>query len=156
MPKLRECENEMASIRDKLFIDLIKGIVTWQLPTISAAYFMNIGNFDALALFAAGLKTAAIAAAGVKGSVPALADYIGSKRAAKRKHAVSYCVIYCRPHTGLMRRSAPSLMGFRGRSYLAYINHPRSDECASPFMPARGRCDPLRSRTCWLGSAACS
>jgi hypothetical protein len=39
MPKLTGYESEMISIRDKLFDDLIKGVVSWQLPTISAAYF---------------------------------------------------------------------------------------------------------------------
>ena len=92
MPKVREYENEMASIRDKLFGDLLKGVVTWELPTISAAYFVNIATIDALGLFAAGIKAAALVAAGVKGAVPALTDYVTAKRDVRRRHAVSYLV----------------------------------------------------------------
>ena len=92
MPKLQEYENEMASIRDRLFGDLIKGLAKWELPTISAAYFVNLANIDALALFAAGIKAAAVVAAGVKGGIPALTEYVRAKRAAQRKHSISYLV----------------------------------------------------------------
>jgi hypothetical protein len=92
MPKLIGYENEMASVRDKLYADLVNRVITWELPTISAAYFTNLSHHDGLTLFAEGIKAAAVAFAGFKAVVPALTEYVTSKRAAKRKHAVSYLV----------------------------------------------------------------
>ncbi|MEY9607068.1 hypothetical protein ABIF74_011821 [Bradyrhizobium japonicum] len=71
---------------------LIKGVAVWELPTLSAAYFTNLGHLDAVSLFAEGIKAAAIVAAGAKGTVPAIADFVRDRRSAKRKHAVSYLV----------------------------------------------------------------
>ena len=82
MPKAREYEGELVSIRDKLFGDLIKGVATWEFPTISIAYFGNFGFTGAVAAFAAL----------VKGVVPHVVDYVSSRRAAVRKHAVSYLI----------------------------------------------------------------
>ena len=82
MPKVGEYENELASIRDKMFGDLIKGVATWEFPTISLAYFANLGFAGAVAVFACALK----------GTVPHVVDYINSRRAAHRKHAVSYLI----------------------------------------------------------------
>jgi hypothetical protein len=87
MPKVREYEAELASIRDKLFGDLIKGVATWEFPTISIAYFANLGFAGAIAAFAAALK----------GTVPHVVDYVTSRRAVTRKHAMSYLI-------GLSRR----------------------------------------------------
>ncbi len=81
-PKVLEYENELISIRDKLFGDLIKGVATWEFPTISIAYFANLGFAGAVAAFAAV----------VKGTVPHIVDYVSSRRAAVRKHAVSYLI----------------------------------------------------------------
>lgn len=92
MPKLTEYEAEMAAIRDKLFVDLVKGLATWEMPAISGAYFTELGNLGAISLFATGLKAAVVALGAAKGAVPPIADYIGAKAAAKRKHAVSYLV----------------------------------------------------------------
>jgi hypothetical protein len=92
MPKVVEYENEMASVRDRLYADLVNRVVTWELPTISAAYFTNLSHLDGLALFAEGIKSAAVAYAGFKAVVPTLTEYVTSKRGAKRKHAVSYLV----------------------------------------------------------------
>jgi hypothetical protein len=92
VPRVREFENEMASVRDKLFADLVNRVVTWELPTVSAAYFTNLGHLDGLALFTEAIKVAAVAYAGARAAVPALTEYVTSKRAIKRKHAVSYLV----------------------------------------------------------------
>jgi hypothetical protein len=75
----RECAE---AVRDKLFGDLIKAVVTWEFPTISIAYFGNLGFAGAVTAFAAG----------VRGVVPHVVDYVSSKRAAGRKHAVSYLI----------------------------------------------------------------
>jgi hypothetical protein len=82
LPKVGEYENELTSIRDKLFGDLIKGVATWEFPTISIAYLADLGFTGAVAAFAAA----------VKGTVPHVVDYINSRRAAVRKHAVSYLI----------------------------------------------------------------
>jgi hypothetical protein len=82
LPKAREYENELVSVRDKLFGDLIKGVATWEFPTISVAYCANLGFAVAVAAFAAL----------VKGTVPHVVDYVSAKRAAVRKHAVSYLI----------------------------------------------------------------
>jgi hypothetical protein len=87
MPKIKEYENEMASVRDKLFGDMIKSVVAWELPTLSIGYLAQLGYTGALAAFAVGAKAA----------IPHLVDYVNSRRAANRKHAVSYLV-------GLTRR----------------------------------------------------
>jgi len=82
MPKVKEYESELESIRDKLFGDLIKGIATWEFPTISIAYFANLGFAGAVAAFAAA----------VKGTVPQVVDYVTSRRAVTRRHAMSYLI----------------------------------------------------------------
>lgn len=82
MPKVSEYEAELASIRDRLFGDLIKGVATWEFPTISIAYFANLGFAGAIAAFAAALK----------GTVPHVVDYVTSRRAVTRKHAMSYLI----------------------------------------------------------------
>ena len=69
MPKVGEYENELASIRDKLFGDLIKRVVAWDVPTISIAYLTNLGFAGAVAAFAA---------AG-RGAIPHVVDYVSSR-----------------------------------------------------------------------------
>jgi hypothetical protein len=89
MPKLSEYENEMASVRDKLFSDVIKNVLTWELPAVSIGCITSLNFTGALQAF---VTSAALvgAAAGVKATVPPLVDYVTSRRAARRKHAVSY------------------------------------------------------------------
>ena len=78
-PKVLEYESELVSIRDQLFGNLIKGVATREFPTISLAYLANLGFAGAVAAFAAAMK----------GTVPHIVDYVSSRRAAIRKHAVS-------------------------------------------------------------------
>ncbi len=82
MPKVSQYEAELKSIRDKLFGDLIKSIATWEFPTISIAYFANLGFAGAIAAFAAALR----------GTVPQVVDYVTSRRAVVRRHAMSYLI----------------------------------------------------------------
>jgi hypothetical protein len=82
LPKVREYENELSSVRDKLFGDLIKGVTAWEFPTISIAYLANLGFTGAVMAFAAAAR----------GAVPHIVDYVNSRRAADRKHAVSYLI----------------------------------------------------------------
>jgi hypothetical protein len=88
MPRVREYESELVSIRDKLFGDLIKSVATWEFPTISIAYFANLGFAGAVAAFAAGLKS----------TVPHFVDYVTSRRAVVRRHAMSYLVGLSKGH----------------------------------------------------------
>ncbi len=81
-PKLREYENEMKSARDKLFGDLIKRVVTWEMPTLSIAYFMGMSLGHAALAFASGLAPA----------VPSVVDYLQKRADVQRKHAESYLI----------------------------------------------------------------
>ena len=82
LPNVREYENELVSIRDRLFGDLIKGVAKWEFPAISIAYFANLGFAGAVTAFATAVGAA----------VPHVVDYVSSSRAAVRKHAVSYLI----------------------------------------------------------------
>jgi len=82
-PKLRDYKAEMAAIRDELFGDLIKGIVDWKVPTLSVGSYATLGYAAAIAMFASSLGGAV--------TRPVVA-YWSAKRAARRKHAVSYLV----------------------------------------------------------------
>jgi hypothetical protein len=82
-PKLREFENEMASIRDSLFGGIIKDVTAWELPTLSVSYVANLGYAGALAMFAAG----------VRATVPHLVDFVKGRREAKRKHAFRFYLV---------------------------------------------------------------
>jgi len=73
----------MVSIRDKLFGDLFKGVVKWEFPTISISYLTNMGFAGAITAFAVTIGAAA---------APHVVDYLSSRRAAVRKHAVCYFV----------------------------------------------------------------
>lgn len=101
LPRIREYENEMISVRDKLFGDMIKNVVAWEFPAISVGYIAHLGFTGALEAFAAAANAAAVAgavSAGAKALVPPLVDFVASRRAAKRKHAVSYVVGLARNH----------------------------------------------------------
>ena len=42
LPKIKDYENEMASVRDKLFGDMLKSVVSWELPTLSIGYVAHL------------------------------------------------------------------------------------------------------------------
>lgn len=93
IPKIIEYENEMATVRDKLFGDMTKSVFAWELPTLSIACVTKLGYTGALEAFVTvGAVAGAVAAAGAKATIPHLVDYVTSRRAVKRKHAVSYIV----------------------------------------------------------------
>lgn len=81
-PKLHNYENEMISARDALFGGLIKGLATWNVPTLTVSYIAQLGYTGALLTFASA----------VRGTVPHIVDYVNARRSAGRKHAVSYLV----------------------------------------------------------------
>ena len=84
MPKLLEYRNEMVSVRDKFYGDLVKAVmkVHYHLPTLTVAYLTS----NIMATIAAFLTTYAPAVA------PPVVDYITQRRATSRKHAMSYMV----------------------------------------------------------------
>jgi hypothetical protein len=81
-PKVLQYQNEMATVRDKLFGDLIKRLTTWELPSLSLAYVADVSFAKALAVFAA----AAVPA------IPAVVDYFQSRRTVRRNNAMSYLI----------------------------------------------------------------
>ncbi len=81
-PRIREYENEMASARDALFGNIVKGLARWELPTLSLSYVANLGFAGALAVFAAGAQA----------TIPHIVDFVQARRDVTRKHAVSYFV----------------------------------------------------------------
>lgn len=89
-PKLIQYRNEMKASRDKLFGDLIKKIVAWEMPTISAAYLANLDLASAIASFAAALAPA----------VPSVVDYFNKRRDINRKNSMAY-LIGLKPNKGV-------------------------------------------------------
>jgi len=81
-PRLLEYENEMMSIRDQLFGNLIKEIVKWEVPTLSIAYLSSLNTIGAIAAFVGALSP----------SVPHLVDYVQAKRELRREHGLAYLV----------------------------------------------------------------
>jgi len=82
-PRLVAYKNEMGSVRDKLFADLMKSVTDWKVPVLSLASMSWMGFAGALTAF---LSTAAPPAA------KAVIDRNKGRRDAGRKHAVSYLV----------------------------------------------------------------
>jgi hypothetical protein len=87
-PRLAEYENELRSISERLFGDLIKRVVTLELPCLSAAYLFHLGFWGAAA--------ALLAPAGR--AVPPLVDFVQARRDLARRNGASYLV-------GLARRA---------------------------------------------------
>jgi len=81
-PKIIAFKNEMCSIRDDLFADLIKKIITWEMPSLSLAYLASIGFAGSLALFASALAPA----------IPVVADYYKKKKDIERRNAMAYLI----------------------------------------------------------------
>lgn len=80
-PKLIQYQNEMKSVRDNLFGDLIKSVSRWEVPTMSAVYFAGINLSSALGAFAALTPT-----------IPPLVDYFLKRREVNRRNSVSYLI----------------------------------------------------------------
>jgi hypothetical protein len=85
-PRILEYRNELKSVRDKMFGELIKKVATWNVPSISLAYLAGLSIPSAVALFAGTLAPA----------IPAVVDYYVARRALQRKNSAAYLV-------GLMR-----------------------------------------------------
>lgn len=81
-PKILQYKNDMMSARDKLFGDLIKKIVTWEMPSLMLAYVGEFSLNRALTVFAAAATPA----------VPAIVDYYQNRRELVRKNSLSYLI----------------------------------------------------------------
>jgi len=52
-PRLTAYKMEMASVRDTLYADLLKGTIDWKVPSLSIASFGTLGFGPAVAAFLA-------------------------------------------------------------------------------------------------------
>ncbi len=81
-PRLVEYRNEMRSARDRMFGDLVKKLTAWELPTLTLSFLLNASWHQALAAFGGALSPA----------IPALVNYLGDARKARRDNAMSYLI----------------------------------------------------------------
>jgi len=81
-PQLVKLRNEMKSVRDTLFKDLIKHVLQWEVPSLSIAYFTNVSVVDAIKLFAIPLLR----------TVPDIISYFQSKKEISRRYSMSYLI----------------------------------------------------------------
>lgn len=81
-PRLLELRNEMASVRDNLFGDLVKTVAKWEVPTISLAYIVGLSVPTAMAAFASALAPA----------IPAVVDYFVKRRDLVRRNSLAYLI----------------------------------------------------------------
>jgi hypothetical protein len=82
MPHLSEYRNEMRSVRDRLFADLLKEVTKWEVPVLSFAYFADLGLHSAIAAFVALVRAA----------TPPVIEYLRETRDTRRKHSLSYLI----------------------------------------------------------------
>jgi hypothetical protein len=88
-PKLVDYRNEMQSVRDRLFGDLLKRTVDLKVPSLSLAFLAGLGWPAAIASFAAGAAVA---------GVPPLVDYYTGRRDIGRRNSMSYLIEARKPH----------------------------------------------------------
>jgi hypothetical protein len=81
-PKLIEYQNEMKSSRDKLFGELIKKVVSFEVPTISLSQLIGLNTTTAIIAFATGLIPA----------VPPIVDYFTKGRDIRRRNSMTYLI----------------------------------------------------------------
>jgi hypothetical protein len=81
-PKIIAYRNEMRSVRDALWADLIKEVVKWEFPSVGLAHMTGASIPLSLVAFAAGVRAA----------IPAVVDYYRTRSEVGRRHAVSYVV----------------------------------------------------------------
>lgn len=81
-----EYTNEMKSVAERLYGDLLKAFVRYPVPALSVAYCFNFSlSFSlsqAITTFAAALTPA----------IPAVIDYLQARRNAARKHGIAYLI----------------------------------------------------------------
>jgi hypothetical protein len=81
-PKLLELRRELENARDRLYGDLFKSVLRWEVPTLSIAYLAGLSLPAAIAAFATTLAPATSAAV----------DYFVQRRAQVRGNSMAYLV----------------------------------------------------------------
>lgn len=82
-PRVKEYRDEMAATADKLFGNIIKSVLKWNVPTLSLAYLVSLSTSGAIAAFIG---------AAASTTAPHLVDYFRERRSIKRKYAVAYLI----------------------------------------------------------------
>lgn len=82
VPSVLEYRNEMKSIADKLWGDLLKTFARYPIPALSLGYVFDFSP----------AKLLMTAAAAMSPAIPALIDYLQANRALNRKHASAYLI----------------------------------------------------------------
>jgi hypothetical protein len=80
-PKLREYENDMRAVSEKLFGDVVKTFFKYEVPSVALAYWFAKPGWEVMAAFAA-----------LSPLGPALVEYLQSRRATRRKHGSAYLI----------------------------------------------------------------
>lgn len=82
-PRVRAYKSEMCSVRDRMFGNLIKKVVKWEVPTLTVTQWVGVSWGTALAAFLGALIPAA---------APDLVDYVVGRREVARKNALAYLI----------------------------------------------------------------
>jgi hypothetical protein len=79
-PKVREYQNEMASVRDKLFGDLVKQVLVWEVPALILAHAFQ------------GSLGGAIAAFATTRMIPGVVDFLTKRGDIERRNPLAYLI----------------------------------------------------------------
>jgi hypothetical protein len=72
----------MESARDKLFGDLIKKVLTWQVPTLSLSFLVGLDTLSAIVAFVGAVSPA----------VPAIVDYFVKRKDVSYGNSIAYLI----------------------------------------------------------------
>lgn len=98
-PRVVQYRNEMISVRDRLFGGLVKEATSWRMPVVGVAFLSPLSIPYAAALFAGAVLPA----------VPHVVEYFNGRKAAGRKHAMSYLLGLRETSRGEETQTAPLL-----------------------------------------------
>jgi hypothetical protein len=82
-PRVAEYKRELTNVLDRMFGDLVKGVATWQVPSLSIAYLASLNFSHALALYASAVVVPA---------VPTVVNYYLDRRKLQRTNSYAYLV----------------------------------------------------------------
>ena len=89
-PQLVALRAELRSARDKLWGEVVKGIITWEFPSLALAHLTEMNVPKSVVAFAAA----------VRGIAPHVVDYYRERSDIGRRHAVAYLIGLSEPATG--------------------------------------------------------
>lgn len=81
-PRLIEYHNEMKTVRDKLFGNMIKTVTEWEFATLSVSYLSGLNWSEIIIAFIGALMPA----------IPGLVDYFQEKRDIQRRNSFAYMI----------------------------------------------------------------